>query len=199
MTVSTDQQIKQSLDSVTSNSKSGVPGLVFASIDKNGEMLTQQASGRLGLDSDEPMTLDTVFWIASCTKMIAGIACMQLVEQGKLDLDDSQSLYKLCPELKEKKVIVDAGNGKKGKEGLKLVEKEKEITLRMLLDHTAGFGYTFFNEKLRDWGRPIGYDEFTGDEKDVLEMPLVNQPGSRWEYGVCRGRIRPLRAWEVVC
>lgn len=199
MTVSTDQQIKESLDSVTSNPKSGVPGLVFASIDKNGEMLTQQASGRLGLDSDEPMTLDTVFWIASCTKMIAGIACMQLVEQGKLDLDDSQSLYKLCPELKEKKVIVDADNGKKGKEGLKLVEKEKDITLRMLLDHTAGFGYTFFNEKLRDWGRPIGYDEFTGDEKDVLEMPLVNQPGSRWEYGVCRSRIRPLRAWEDGC
>lgn len=198
MTVSTDQQIKQSLDSVTSNPKSGVPGLVFASIDKNGQMLSQQASGRLGLDSDEPMTLDTVFWIASCTKMIAGIACMQLVEQGKLDLDDAQSLYKLCPELKEKKVIVDAGNGKKGKEGLKLVEKEKEITLRMLLDHTAGFGYTFFNEKLRDWGRPIGYDEFTGDEKDILEMPLVNQPGSRWEYGVCRRRNAHCALWEEV-
>jgi len=53
----------------------------------------------------------------------------------------------------------------------------------MLLSHTAGFGYTFFNEKLRDYSKPIGCDEFSGSVYDVLQ-PLVGQPGEIWEYGV---------------
>lgn len=51
---------------------------------------------------------------------------------------------------------------------------------------TAGYGYSFFNEKIRDYGRPAGYDEFSGSEYDMLQ-PLSNQPGEAWEYGV---RIR---------
>lgn len=65
--------------------------------------------------------------------MITGIACLQLVEQGKLSLDDHESLYKLCPELRNKKVLDESG---------KLVPRTAEITLRSLLTHTAGFGYT---------------------------------------------------------
>ena len=107
--------------------------------------------------------------------MITGIACMQLVEQGKLSLDDASHLYKILPELGEVKYLNDRGE---------LEPKKGDITLKMLLTHTAGFGYTFFNEKLRDYGRPVGFDEFTGDAADILEMPLVNQPGTRWEYGV---------------
>ena len=47
----------------------------------------------------------------------------------------------------------------------------------------AGFGYTFFNEKLRDYSKPAGYDEFSGHISDILQ-PLVHQPGDGWEYGV---------------
>ena len=78
------------------------------------------------------MDLDTVFWIASCTKLLATMACMQAVEQGKLRLDDAGQVGELCPELRAVKVIGDDG---------KLVEREGEITLRMLLSHMAGFGY----------------------------------------------------------
>lgn len=124
--------VQQSLDSVTGNSKTGVPGLVFVAVDKNGQELVAAASGRIGLESKKPMTLDTVFWIASCTKLLTAIACMQAVEDGKLKLDDAELLYKHCPELREVKVLQDDGS---------LVQKEKEITLRMLLSHTAGFGY----------------------------------------------------------
>lgn len=74
------------------------------------------------------MTLDSIFWIASCTKMITGIACMQLVEQGVLNLDDSDQVEKICPELKDVKVLQDDGT---------LVEKRRGITLRMLLNHTG--------------------------------------------------------------
>lgn len=166
--------VQKSLDSVTSDPKNGVAGMVFAAVDKNGEYITANASGNKGLATDKPMDLETVFWIASCTKILATIVCMQLVEQGKLTLDDHKSLYKLCPELEKVQVLQ---NGK-------LVPKTKDITLRMLLSHTAGFGYEFFNHGLRDYGRPIGYDCFSGNVDEILAMPLVNQPGSRWEYGV---------------
>jgi beta-lactamase class A len=55
------------------------------------------------------MTADTVFWIASCTKMIVGIACMQLVEQGKLALDDVELVEKIAPVREEWHIIVSLG------------------------------------------------------------------------------------------
>lgn len=135
------QQIQSALDACTGKgANTGVPGLVFAAVDKSGQYLTQNTSGTKGLQTDEPMTNDSIFWIASCTKMITGIACMQLHEQGKLDIDSSKQLYELCPELKDKKVLEAPG---------RLVERKGEITVRKLLSHTAGFGYSFFNERLR--------------------------------------------------
>lgn len=124
----THKAVQATLDGVTSNPETGVAGLVFAAINKDGKVLTANASGNRGLETKEPMTLETTFWIASCTKMIAAIAVMQLVEQGKLDLDDHKQLYKLCPELEKVQVLTDEG---------KLVDKEKEITLRMLLSHVS--------------------------------------------------------------
>ncbi|KAG9384028.1 Beta-lactamase family protein [Pyrenophora tritici-repentis] len=106
--------------------------------------------------------------------MIAGLACMQLVEQGKLHLDDGDETERLVPELKDVKVLQKDGS---------LVEKNKKITLRMLLTHTAGFGYSFFNEDLRNYSHPIGFDEFSGHIKEICQ-PLVFQPGEGWEYGV---------------
>ena len=100
---------------------------------------------------------------------------MQLVEQGKLSLDDSGQLYKVLPELAEVKYLND---------NHQLEPKQSDITLKMLLTHTAGFGYAFFSEKLRDYRRPIGLDEVSASQADILSTPLVNQPGSRWEYGI---------------
>jgi CubicO group peptidase (beta-lactamase class C family) len=67
----------------------------------------------------------------------------------------------------------------------KLVDREGDITLRMLLAHTAGFGYSIFVEKLRTFARPVGFDEFSFDEKEFMSLPLAHQPGTKWEYGVC--------------
>lgn len=167
--------VQESLDSVTSNPENGIPGVVFVAVDKEGEYIVQNASGKRGLTGKKPMDMDTVFWIASCTKLLASIVCMQLVEKGTLKLDDPSQVYKLCPELEKIKVLKDDGT---------LEDRKEDITLRMLLSHTAGFGYEFFNPKLRDYGRPMGFDVFQGDHHDILNMPLVNQPGSRWEYGV---------------
>lgn len=125
------------------------------------------------------MTMESVFWIASCTKMIGGIACMQLVEQGKLSLDDADLAAKICPEFNNVQ-ICDGFQG----DGTPILRKPtKRITLRKLLSHTAGFGYTFFSEKIRRAGLPAGFDEFSGLKHDI-EMPLLFEPGDDWEYGV---------------
>jgi CubicO group peptidase (beta-lactamase class C family) len=166
--------LKAAMDEVTSD-PDGAPGVVFAAVNKAGDIIFENASGKTGVGQSEPMTMETVFWIASCTKMITGVACMQLVEQGKLKLDDVESVEKLCPELKKVQVLQEDG---------KLVDKERGITLRMLLSHTAGFGYSFFNEKLLRHYGSLGLDEFSGSHFDFLSQPLVNQPGSRWEYGI---------------
>lgn len=47
----------------------------------------------------------------------------------------------------------------------------------------AGFGYTFFNHELHNYSHPTGFDEFSGDIRDIIQ-PLVFQPGEGWEYGV---------------
>ncbi|RSM08664.1 hypothetical protein CDV31_008006 [Fusarium ambrosium] len=111
---------------------------------------------------------DQVYWFASCTKLVTAIACMQLVEQGKLALDDSNQLEGFCPELRDVKVLESDGL---------MTEKNKRITLRMLLTHTAGFGYSFLNKRLDS------YNEFSGSSSD-MHQPLVNQPGERFEYGI---------------
>ena len=97
-------------------------------VGKDGKELFAHAAGQRGVNSSDAMTLENVFWIASCTKMIAGLACMQLVERGKLRLDDGDEIENLIPELKDLQVLQKDG---------KLVPKNKKITLRMLLTHTG--------------------------------------------------------------
>ncbi|KAL2065969.1 hypothetical protein VTL71DRAFT_3639 [Oculimacula yallundae] len=168
------ESLRQTIDDACKDPKFDIPGTTVVVVGQDGKELFAHCAGKRGVNSQEPMTQDSVYWIASCTKLIVGIACLQLVEQGKLALDDVDQLENLCPELKVVKVLQDDG---------KLVEKKRGITLRMLLTHTAGFAYSFFNEKIRDYSFPVGYDEFSGSMYDMLQ-PLVNQPGEAWEYGI---------------
>jgi len=171
--------IRQMIDGATSK-KDGIPGAVFIAVDKSGKPMFSHASGTRGLEVKEPMSMDSIFWIASCTKIIGATAVMQLVEQGKVSLDDGDALEKICPEFKDLKILknVDA-NGKAD-----WAEKSKKITLRMLLTHTAGFGYSFFNDRIRRYNYPAGVDEFSGLEADILGSPLLFEPGTAWQYGV---------------
>jgi CubicO group peptidase (beta-lactamase class C family) len=122
------QNLKKTVDDACADPRSDIPGTSIVVVDKNGKEIFAHAAGKRGVNNSEDMTTDNVFWIASCTKMIAGIAVMQLVEQGKLHLDDGDEIEKLIPELKNVKVLQKDG---------KLVEKNKKITLRMLLTHTG--------------------------------------------------------------
>lgn len=61
----------------------------------------------------------------------------------------------------------------------------------MSLFAPAGFGYAFEDHRLAKFGRPTGLDDFSGDIEDVLNRPLSNQPGTKFQYGTSmptRGR-----------
>lgn len=120
--------IKAKFDQACADKDSGLPGVVGVAVDKDGKEMFAYAAGQRGFGSTEAMNVDNILWIASCTKMITGVACMQLVEQGKLSLDDANETESLCPELKDLKVLQHDGT---------LVPKKRGITLRMLLTHTG--------------------------------------------------------------
>ncbi|KAL6705835.1 GPI transamidase component [Coniothyrium glycines] len=154
--------------------KDGSPGLVFTATDKSGKILVEHAAGNLGVESQEPLDSDTIFWIASCTKLVTVVAVLQLVEQGKIPLDDTEFVKKVTPEIAQKQVYADGVNG---------APQERDVTVRMLLAHTAGFGYSFID--LRCPSAAGGDIEgLTGNKDDILNARLVNQPGSMWEYGI---------------
>lgn len=112
-----------------------IPGLVFQCVNRRGEVLCSTASGTRGLQDNHPMTVDTLFWIASCTKMITAIALMQLVEQGKANLDDADLLERVLPELKDVKIL--GHDERDGHRILKETVKQNRITLKMLATHTC--------------------------------------------------------------
>lgn len=151
-----------------------IPGFVMNVVNKKGDSLVNYASGQTGVDDPSPMTTDTVFWMASCSKLIGAICAMQQVEKGLIGLDDSDKLEELCPELRDIKVI------KVVNKKLTFVEKKNRITLRMLLCHTAGFSYSFFHPWLNALYPDI--DELQGNA-DVLKTALVFEPGTDWGYG----------------
>ncbi|OTB09017.1 hypothetical protein M426DRAFT_316304 [Hypoxylon sp. CI-4A] len=152
-----------------------VAGANAVIVDKNGNELFTYAAGKRGIKSKDPMGIDSIFWIASSTKMITGIAIMQAVERGLLELDNATQTEELVPEFKTMKVLNDDGT---------VEEKKNGITLRMLLTHTAGFSYSFFDPAILEYTQPLGLDETTCNLKELLKSPLRFQPGEKWKYGI---------------
>ncbi|MFI8662041.1 serine hydrolase domain-containing protein [Rhodococcus qingshengii] len=153
-----------------------VPGVVAMITDREGNIY-EGAAGERTLGSDVPMTLDTTFALFSTTKAITGTAVLQCVEEGLLDLDAPAATY--VPEIGELKVLdgFDAGGNPV------LREPKRDITTRMLLLHTAGFGYDFFNESYNRLSQEHGQPSVITCSKAALTTPLLFDPGEKWEYG----------------
>ncbi|ETX28975.1 serine hydrolase domain-containing protein [Roseivivax isoporae] len=153
-----------------------VPGVV-AMITDTATNTYEGAAGVRHMGSGEPMTTDTVFAIFSTTKAIGGTAVMQCVEEGLLDLDAPAKEY--APEIGELQVIEgfdDAGNPK-------LRPPKTDVTTRMLMLHTAGFGYDFFNENYARLARDHCQPSVVTGTKAAIRTPLLFDPGEKWEYG----------------
>ena len=154
-----------------------IPGVVAMAATPN-EVIYQGAFGKRDLSKDDAMTSDSVFWIASMTKAVTASAAMQLVEQGKLSLDEP--IGKVLPDLASPQVLegFDA-NGEP-----KLRPARKPITLRHLMTHTAGFCYGLWNGDMVKYLEKTGLPAITTCQNDALKVPLVTDPGTRWEYGI---------------
>jgi methyl acetate hydrolase len=153
------------------------PGVVALAAGDGG-VLYQGAWGVREFGAAAPMTLDTVMWIASMTKVVTSVAAMQLVEQGRIGLDEP--LGDRIPELASLQVL----EGFDGDGVPRLRAAQRPVTLRRLLTHTAGFAYHIWNEETR---RYLDYASIPtiGARKTVtLGTPVVFEPGERFEYGI---------------
>jgi methyl acetate hydrolase len=154
-----------------------VPGVVAVAV-TDAEIVYEAAFGRRDITKPDPMTMDTVFWIASMTKAITCAAAMQLVEQGKLELD--APIGKLLPELADCQVLDDIDA--QGRASLRLAKRP--ITLRQLMTHTAGFAYNMWNSKLAAYMERAEIPGVISCTHKALSVPLSSDPGERWEYGI---------------
>jgi methyl acetate hydrolase len=156
--------------------KPRVPGAVAMVTDPSANIY-EGATGLRTLSASDPMSTDTVFAIFSTTKAITGTAIMQCVEEGKLDLDAPAKMY--APDLG--KVEVLDGFDADGKPRLRA--PKRDITTRMLMLHTAGFGYDFFNAIYNRLAQEHGQPSVITSSKAALTTPLLFDPGDKWEYG----------------
>src|SRR5258705_8480006 len=154
-----------------------VAGAVALAADSRG-VLYEGAYGKRDLAGAAGMTQDTVFWLLSMTKAITATACMQLVEQGKLSLE--QPMSQVLPELAAPMVL--DGFDASGKP--KLRPAKRAITLRHLLTHTSGFTYSNWSDRLPQYEKATGMPDIAESRNGAFASPLEFDPGDHWQYGI---------------
>jgi CubicO group peptidase (beta-lactamase class C family) len=150
-------------------SRGDAPGVVVAVTNRE-QIVYEGAAGKSSVVRNTPMAADTIFNIASMTKAVTSVAVMQLVEQGKLQLDDPIGKY--LPKFSNPLVLtkfnpVDASYETR--------PAKRAITIRHLLTHTSGLGYTFSNQTLNAIQQKT--------KKADYDLPLLFDPGEGWAYG----------------
>jgi methyl acetate hydrolase len=171
--------MKERIDSILGRAaQTGeIPGVVAMVTNREGT-LYEGAFGRRVLDQAAAMTPDTVGWIASMTKAVTGAGAMQLVEQGRLDLD--APALRIVPEIANAQVLT--GFDATGQPQTR--PPKRPITLRHLLTHTAGFSYEIWNPDIQKYQAAKGLPGVTTCENAALRTPLLFDPGERWDYGI---------------
>jgi len=146
-----------------------VPGAVVL-ITGPDRVLYHEAFGKMSTATALEMKKDTIFNIASMTKAVTSVGVMMLVEEGKLGLDDEVSKY--LPQFKAPQVLskVDVAAGT-----YETRPATRPITIRQLLTHTSGIGYSWSDPGLALVQKKTGAAD--------LDLPLVNEPGAQWTYG----------------
>jgi CubicO group peptidase (beta-lactamase class C family) len=186
--VGLSEQRLQNIDKLLTNQidKKWLPGGV-AMVARKGSVVYAKSFGTSGINN-QPMKQDDIFRIASMTKPIVTTAVMILVEEGKCLLDDPVS--KFIPEFKNPKIIKEVNT----KDSTFTTEPaKKEVTIRQLLNHTSGIGYSFTDPKLvgvvyAKAGVPDGANinpvNIAEKMKTLAGLPLLHEPGTKWTYGL---------------
>lgn len=176
----------------------GAPGVVAMATDRQGNVY-EGAAGKRELGKDQPMTTDTVFALFSTTKAIAGTCAMQLVEEGKIALQDEARKY--VPEIAGLQVL--EGFDQAGQPITRA--PKRQITVNDLMLHTSGLSYEFFSDDDLKYRTVKNIPTVVSCTFDSIRTVLLHDPGERWTYGVnidWLGRIveaqRGMRLGEVM-
>jgi len=185
--------IKAEFDSYVSSGK--LPG-VLATIGRASGLPDVIAVGTQGLGEKTPVNIDTLWRVYSMTKPITGMAAMILVGEGKMKLD--QPISEFLPEFANMTVLTDP------EKSMDAVPAKNQITVRHLLTHTAGLGYSIITKGpllqayLNNGITPGIVSRFpipgqptstpTPDLKTFSErlakLPLIAEPGTKWSYSI---------------
>src|SRR5262249_44391482 len=152
-------------------------------LSRHGKVVDVTAYGKKDIRQPATVAPDSIFRIASMTKPITGVAMMMLYEEGKWRLNDPVSPY--IPEFS--KLNVATGENPDGSP--KVEEARRSMTMRELMTHTAGLGYTisannpvdrmYRSANVLDSSKPLQ------NMIDILaKLPLQTQPGTRWSYSI---------------
>ncbi len=147
-----------------------IPGVVAMAANE-ASVVYQGAFGLRSMAAAAPMSSDTIFRIASMVKLLTSVAALQLVERGKLKLDEPAGA--IDPALASPQILV--GFDAKGIPQLRAAQKP--LTLRNLLTHTSGFSYPLWDADV------VRYLKFARGRPELPRMPLMFEPGTRWAYG----------------
>jgi len=151
-------------------SRGGIPGVVAVVVNREG-VLYSGAFGKQNTAKSVPLSTTSIFRIASMTKAVTSVATMMMVEQGKLKLDDDVSTY--LPAFKSMQILTSYDEKA---DTYETRPNTKPITIRQLLTHTSGIGYSWSDPGLALVQRKTN----KGGETD---LPLVHAPGEKWTYG----------------
>lgn len=165
-------EIDQLLDAATG---SGNLKCASAIVCNSEGVIYEGASGEI---TGGPMLPDTVCAIHSMTKAVTGAAAMQLVEQGRLELDAPAGT--VCPYLGDVRVL--DGYDDDGEPVLR--PPANPVTLRNLLTHSNGFVYEIWNDRMVEYIQKTDTPSFFSRQKAALEIPLMFDPDTDWEYGI---------------
>jgi CubicO group peptidase (beta-lactamase class C family) len=149
-----------------------------------GQPTRRMAIGRRDVAHDLPVERDTIFRIASLTKPITTVAALTLLDEGRFDLDDP--IAGVAPELENLRVLQDPDGPVDH-----TVPAERAITFRDLLTHRSGLTYGEFHRGPIRAAYAAGLggqidNELSPDEwiARLATLPLVDQPGAAFHYGV---------------
>ena len=160
-----------------------IPGAVIA-IARRGKLVMLEAYGWRDKDAKVPMTVDTIFNIASMTKPMTTVGALMLYEQGKILIDDPLSKY--FPKFADMRV---AARDAAGEPTTDTVPALRKISLQDLMRHTSGLVYggrgTTVVHKMYPDGSgtaAVDYDGAAFMDK-LASLPLLYQPATVWDYG----------------
>ena len=148
-------------------------------VKQNNEIAHFKAYGFQNISQNLKMKKNVIFEISSMTKLITSAAAMKLVENGKISLSDP--IKKYVPEFSNLQVLINENT-----DSARTVPVEKDITIRDLLRHTAGFGYGWTNDSIDRLYRKFNIYGVNQNSENFIsslsKIPLKYQPQTKWEY-----------------